>query len=160
MPSLDERLHATCVAYGERAVLLMGPSGSGKSDLALRAINQPVVLPVGPGREGASETARLVADDQVVLRRDGDRLIARAPDRLAGLLEVRGLGIVRVDFVQEAEIHLVVELVARDAVERMPAAHTRSLLGRALPKIRLHPFESSAVAKLALALCGNVSISL
>ena len=70
-------VHATCVAIGDRAVLLCGPSGSGKSDLALRLI------------DGG---AQLVADDQVVLRAEGGRIVARAPEALAGRMEVRGIG--------------------------------------------------------------------
>ena len=130
-------VHATCVAIGERAVLLCGPSGSGKSDLALRLI------------DGG---AQLVADDQVVLRAEGGRIVARAPEALAGRMEVRGIGIVAVAHIAAAPLALVVDLVAAAAVERMPEPARRSFLDIALPLVALAPFEASAPAKIRLAL--------
>jgi HPr kinase/phosphorylase len=130
-------LHATAVAISGCAVLLRGASGSGKSDLALRLIDAG---------------ARLVADDQSELRREGDRLIVRAPAPIAGLLEVRGVGIMRLDALPEAPVALVVDLVAAEGVERLPAQQTEWILGLALPLIAVWPFEASAAAKLRLAL--------
>ncbi|WP_322996565.1 HPr kinase/phosphatase C-terminal domain-containing protein [Castellaniella sp.] len=79
-------IHACCVAIGSAGVLIRGPSGSGKSTLALQLIlDAPRSLP----------SAELVADDRVLLHRDGDGLVARAPDPLARLMEVRGLGVRR-----------------------------------------------------------------
>ena len=107
-------LHATAVAIDGQAVLLRGPSGSGKSDLALRLIDAG---------------ARLVADDQSELSRRGDVLIVRAPAPIAGLIEVRGLGILRLDALGEAPVVLIAELVPADRIERMPPRRTARILG-------------------------------
>ncbi|HEX2152205.1 MAG TPA: HPr kinase/phosphatase C-terminal domain-containing protein [Stellaceae bacterium] len=130
-------LHATAVAIDGQAVLLRGPSGSGKSDLALRLIDAG---------------ARLVADDQSELRRRGDVLFVRAPATIAGLFEVRGLGILRLDALAEARVGLIADLVATDRIDRLPPRRTCALLGIAVPLIEIAPFEASAAAKLRLAL--------
>ncbi|MBX9589697.1 MAG: HPr kinase/phosphatase C-terminal domain-containing protein [Hyphomonadaceae bacterium] len=147
MPAAPELVHGTCVALGRRAALLRGPSGAGKSDLALRFL---FLARRGPA---ALDPPTLVADDQVALRRDGERLLASAPQTIAGQIEARGLGIVGVKPVAEAELVLIVDLVAADAVERFPADDlTAALAGVDLPLLRLTPFEASAPIKLALAL--------
>ena len=130
-------LHATAVAIDGRAVLLSGPSGSGKSDLALRLIDAG---------------ARLVADDQSELRREGDLLLARAPATIAGLFEVRGLGILRLDALAEAPVGLVADLMAAERIDRLPPRRAEMILGVAVPLIGIAPFEASAAAKLRLAL--------
>jgi HPr kinase/phosphorylase len=130
-------LHATAVAIEGQAVLLRGPSGCGKSDLALRLIDAG---------------ARLVADDQSELLRRGDVLLVRAPATIAGLLEVRGLGILRFDWLAEAPVRLIADLVMTDAIERLPPPRTVTMLGIAVPLIEIAPFEVSAAAKLRLAL--------
>ncbi len=130
-------LHATAVAIDGQAVLLGGPSGSGKSDLALRLIDAG---------------GRLVADDQSELSRRGDVLMVRAPATIAGLIEARGLGILRLDALGEAPVGLIAELVPADRIERMPPRRTRAILGIAVPLIEIAPFEASAAAKLRLAL--------
>jgi serine kinase of HPr protein (carbohydrate metabolism regulator) len=94
--------------------------------------------------------ARLVADDQSELCREGDRVIVRAPATIAGLLEVRGVGIMHLDALAEAPVALVVDLA--EGVERLPAQSTEWILGLALPLIAVAPFEASAAAKLRLAL--------
>lgn len=129
------RLHASCVAIDGRGVLLEGPSGSGKSDLALRLIDAG---------------ARLVADDQVELAARGGRLWARAPAALAGLVEARGLGLFRLDPLAEAPLALAVTLAA--PAERLPPPARRRLLGVDLPAVTIDPFEASAPAKLRLVL--------
>lgn len=137
-------VHATCVALRAgrnwRGILLRGPSGAGKSDLALRLI------------EGGS---RLVADDQTALVRQGRGLVATPPGTLAGLLEVRGVGIVklgRAQLLARATIALLVDLVPPDRIERLPDRSRETLLGVDLPVVALAPFEASAPAKLRLAL--------
>lgn len=133
-------IHATCVEISGFGVLLTGPSGSGKSDLALRLIDP------GAGTGGY----RLVADDRVdVENRDG-RLLARAPETLRGLLEIRGVGIVSVDAAREAEIRVVIELVSEDPPERLPdfSRQTITIEGVSIPLARLAPFEPSAPAKV------------
>ncbi len=131
------QIHATAVAVDAEGVLLIGPSGCGKSDLALRLL------------DGG---AMLIADDRVDLRRDGDGVIASSPSNIAGMLEVRGLGIVRDIPAVEARVTLTVELVARDDVQRMPLVETSEFLGCPLPLIRLHAFDASTPAKIRLAL--------
>lgn len=130
------RLHATCVVIAGRGVLLRGASGSGKSDLALRLVDAG---------------ARLVADDQVLIERDGDTLVASPPETLAGRIEVRGVGIVPVPAVSSAPLVLVADLVPGAAVDRLPEPESVAFLGIALPLVRIAPFEASAPAKLRLA---------
>ena len=147
MPDAAELVHGTCVALGRSAALLRGPSGSGKSDLALRFL---FLARRGPA---ALEPPTLVADDQVRIRREGGRLLVEAPATLRGKLEVRGLGIVEMKSAAEAELVLVADLVAAGEVERMPDADaTVSLLGLDVAAIRLAAAEPSAPIKLALAL--------
>ena len=129
--------HATAVAIGGRAVLLRGTSGSGKSDLALRLIDAG---------------ARLVADDQSELWRDGDAVLVRAPEPIAGMIEVRGVGIIRVEPLSVAPLALIVDLVALQHVERLPEPSSETIFGLAIPLVALAPFEASAPIKLRLAL--------
>jgi len=133
-------IHATAVgintAPGPRAVLIRGPSGSGKSDLGLRLIDAG---------------ARLVADDQSELQRRGELIIVRSPPAIAGLIEVRGVGIIRVDPLAEAPLALIADLVSPETIERLPARASERLLGLDLPRIAVAPFEVSAAAKVALA---------
>jgi HPr kinase/phosphorylase len=130
-------LHATAIAIAGHAVLLRGASGAGKSDLGLRLIDAG---------------ARLIADDQSELFRRSDRVIVRAPATIAGLLEVRGIGIFRLDAVAEAPVALLVDLVPAETLERLPARQSETILGLTLPRIALAPFEAAAAAKLRLAL--------
>jgi HPr kinase/phosphorylase len=130
-------VHATSVAVDGRAVLLRGPSGSGKSDLALRLIDAG---------------ARLVADDRSQLHRDGDAVLVRAPATIAGLIEARGIGILRLDSLAEARLSLIADLVAPETVERLPEPRSETILGVSVPLIALAPFEASAPAKLRLVL--------
>lgn len=131
------RVHATCIALGGSGVLIRGPSGSGKSDLALRLID---------------DGAALVADDQVDVRAAAGALVAAAPETIAGLIEVRGVGIVRVPQTGPVPVALVVDLVGREAVERLPGPVSATIEGVDLPRIALCPFEASAPAKVRLAL--------
>ena len=142
-----ELVHGTCVALGRRAALLRGPSGCGKSDLALRFL---FLARRGPA---ALEAPVLVADDQVNLSRDGDRLLAAAPESIQGKIEVRGLGIMGVKSIPESELVLVVDLVDPGGIERLPEQESKvQLLGIDLPLLQLVPLEGSAPIKLALAL--------
>lgn len=147
MPGGPELVYGTCVALGRRAALLRGPSGSGKSDLALRFL---FLARRGPA---ALDPPALVADDQVSIRRDGKRVLAAAPESIQGQMEVRGLGIVGVKLVAEAELVLVVDLVDAALVERLPPSDlTTQIAGIHLPVLQLTPFEASAPIKLALGL--------
>lgn len=141
-----ELAHGTAVALGSEAALIRGPSGSGKSDLALRCISMaPSAL--------IQDQARLVADDQVLIERSDGGLTATSPAPIRGKLEVRGIGIVAVEAVPVARLVLVVDLVAQADVERFPLTEPRvSLLGCELALLRLAPFEVSSAVKLLLAL--------
>lgn len=147
MDGVSETVHATCLALDGRAVLITGSSGSGKSDLALRCL---ATVP----NSLISQSAALVADDQVELAVTGGRLLARAPATLRGKLEVRGQGIISLGTVDSAEVVLVAELVASDiSIDRLPDPVPSSVVcGVRLPMIRLHAFETSAAAKLLIAL--------
>ena len=129
--------HATSVAIGEHAVLLRGPPGSGKSDLALRLIDAG---------------ARLVADDQSEVWREGDKLLVRAPRTIFGLIEVRGVGLVKVDAMPAARLALIADLVAMQHIERLPEPGSETILGLPVPLVAIAPFEASAPIKLRLAL--------
>ena len=118
-------IHATCVEWFGRGILIRGKAGSGKSDLALRLIDAGAVL---------------VADDQVLLENG----VASAPARLQGLLEVRGFGIVKLPFAETTQIVLTIDLRASDEIERLPERFDGVL--------RLDPFCTSAAAKIKLAL--------
>ena len=128
-------VHATAVAIEGEAILLRGPSGSGKSDLALRLI------------DGG---AQLVADDQTLLQRVEDRVLASAPADIAGLLEVRGVGIVRMEKTELTPLVLIADLVLSGDVERLPEPRVETILGLCVPVAALAPFEASAAAKLRL----------
>jgi len=135
-----ETQHATLVSNVGAGVLLRGPSGSGKSDLALRLLN------LGPDW-------RLVSDDQVALSRNGSVIMGRAPAAISGKLEVRGIGIVDVAVAPETEIRLIVDLVERADVPRMAELdQTSNLLGAAIPSARLHAFDASAPLKVVMLL--------
>jgi Ni2+-binding GTPase involved in maturation of urease and hydrogenase len=129
------RVHATCVAIDGRAVLLLGPPGSGKSDLALRLIDRGAVL---------------VADDQVELTRVGDGVFAAAPATIAGLIEVRGVGIVEQPAVAGVPVAMAFDLAALP--ERLPEPTTREFAGVALPVVALVAFDASAALKVEAAL--------
>ena len=153
MSEARELIHGTCVALGSHAALIRGPSGSGKSDLALRFLALAVELGLEP---------LLVADDQVWVERQNDgSLVASAPPTLAGKIEVRGLGIVQVPHREAARLALAVDLVLPQDVPRMPTdpPDRITIAGATLPVVKLAPFELSAALKLRLALLSVVSQS-
>jgi serine kinase of HPr protein (carbohydrate metabolism regulator) len=131
-----ETVHASTVATDGRAVLIMGPSGSGKSDLALRLLDRGFTL---------------VSDDQTIVRKDGSRLLASAPPNIAGKLEIRGIGIVEMEAVRDVPVALLVELTSD--IQRLPDENReRPILGVKLPLITIDAMAASAPSKVALAL--------
>lgn len=129
-------IHGSAISIGGHAVLIMGESGSGKSDLALRLIDRGAIL---------------ISDDVVFLEtRDNAPLLTVAPN-IAGKIEVRGVGIFDVDFIASAPLRLVVEFV--DVPDRLPedVAHT-SIGDYVVPVSKLNPFEQSSAIKVEYAL--------
>jgi HPr kinase/phosphorylase len=135
-------LHATAVSFEGKGLLILGVSGSGKSDLALRIIDQGGVL---------------VADDRCeLLSNQSGRLIVSAPSQLQGLLEVRGLGIVNLPFATDLAVDLVIALESEPStVQRMPEQQYETLLNVRVPKISIWPFAASAVTVIKLALTAH-----
>jgi len=132
----SENLHASCVASQGRAVLITGQSGSGKSDLALRLIDR-----------GFS----LVSDDRTILRKEDATLMASAPETIKGKLEIRGIGIVDIDSVNDVPVALVVELTGD--MQRMPDdGQERVILGASVPLVNVDAMTASAPAKVVVAL--------
>jgi serine kinase of HPr protein (carbohydrate metabolism regulator) len=132
----SENLHSSTVALDGRAVLISGPSGSGKSDLALRMLDRGFTL---------------VSDDRTIIRKQGGKLIASAPETIKGKLEVRGVGIVEMETVANVPLALVVELTSD--IQRMPDdSRERLILGAGIPLINVDALTASAPSKVALAL--------
>ena len=132
----SETLHASTVAIDGRAVMISGPSGSGKSDLALRLLDRGFTL---------------VSDDQTIVKRDGDRLVATAPPTIAGKLEVRGIGIVEMERTNDVPVALLIELTSD--IQRLPDdSRERVILGVKLPLVSIDAMTASAPSKVALAL--------
>lgn len=129
----ERLLHASCVSIDGAGVLLMGLSGSGKSDVALRLI------------DGG---AALVSDDQVAICATEEGLLARPPERIAGMLELRGVGIITLPFSSAVSLKLAIMLVEREQVERMPEPAFFDCLGQQLPLLSLHAFDVSICAKI------------
>jgi serine kinase of HPr protein (carbohydrate metabolism regulator) len=131
-----ETVHASTVAMDGRAVVIMGPSGAGKSDLVLRLLDRGFTL---------------VSDDQTLVKRDGERLIASAPPNIAGKLEIRGIGIVDMETVSDMPVALLVELTSE--IQRLPDdSRERPILGVHLPLISIDAMTASAASKVGLAL--------
>ncbi len=133
---MPQMIHGTAISIGGHAVLIMGESGSGKSDLALRLLDRGPIL---------------ISDDVVFLEtRDNDPILTVAPN-IAGKIEVRGVGIFDVDFIASAPLRLVVAFV--DAPDRLPEDIARTIIGDyVVPVSKLNPFEQSSAIKVEYAL--------
>ena len=125
-------LHASCVAWQGRGVLILGPSGAGKSALALQLM---------------AYGADLVADDRTELQVEADVLTARPPTTIQGLIEARGLGLLRVPFVPQAQIALVVDMDQTET-HRLPPEREISLLGISCPLVLAVPMGHFPAAVL------------
>ncbi|QJP14869.1 serine kinase [Starkeya sp. ORNL1] len=136
-------IHGSCVVVGETGVLIRGPSGAGKSELAFALILA--------GRSGVIPPVRLVADDRVIVTvRDG-RLLAAVPDAIAGLIEVRGIGIRRLPFASEAVIGLVIDLAAPDGARLPQPEALRTVLdGVIVPRLPIAPGADPLLPVIAL----------
>lgn len=130
-------IHATTVAYKSRAVLITGASGAGKSDLALRLII----------RHGAV----LIADDRTDVAFTDGKLGVSVPEKIAGFLEVRGIGILKMPYQPSGVAALVVELVDDShKIERLPTPEFCEIEGVKLPLLKLCAFEASASDKIVI----------
>ena len=125
--------HSSAVVFDGYGLLIQGTSGAGKSGLALRLIE------VG---------GFLISDDQTLLKKHRNSLIAYPPDALKGLIEVRGVGIITRPFVAKALIHHSIICASENAIERMPEPQSQSILSVVLPIIMVGPCTASAVAKI------------
>jgi HPr kinase/phosphorylase len=143
-------IHASAVLTGARAVLIRGPSGAGKSRLALGLIEA--------SRTGALRFARLVGDDRVHVQAAGGRLLVRPAESLAGLIEVRGLGILRLPYEPGAVVGLVIDLSAN--AERLPEAAERQveIEGLNLPRLAVAAGQEALPAVLTLLTCGAAAL--
>ena len=146
---LSAYVHGTCVEIAECGVLIRGKPGAGKSDLALRLLDAP-----GHGLSGESKAATLVADDQVILIKEENRLFASAPAPLRGLLEIRGIGIRQARWRKKVVLALLVELADTRSIVRFPEEPDirEVLLGVELPLIRINPWHASAPACIRAAI--------
>ena len=136
-------LHASCIAIGELGLLIRGASGTGKSDLVLRMLDEP-------------QGAVLVADDQVILTKEYGVIYASAPPILAGKLEIRGQGIVKRPFLAKVKLSHILDLTASTDVTRMPEASElqATILNQVFPRLKLYSFHASAPARIRAFLRG------
>ncbi|MBQ9034866.1 MAG: HPr kinase/phosphatase C-terminal domain-containing protein [Alphaproteobacteria bacterium] len=135
------QIHATMLKMNGKAVLIKGKSGCGKSDLALRLLTD--------------KNVHLVADDVVSLFLENNKVYGKAPENLQGLLEVRGVGVVKMPYVKQATVDLVVNLVDNpEEIERMPKIAHENILGLEIERIDLYAKECSAPEKVKIKLNG------
>lgn len=132
-PPPSEHIHASCVSIGSHGVLLLGRSGSGKSDVALRLM---------------SRGAMLVADDQVILTAEEGLLIASVEQSIRGLLEIHGVGLVRYPVATHIPVRLAVQLVPLEQMEHIPIPARFETLGISIPQISIYGFDASAPDKI------------
>lgn len=126
-------IHASCIAINNKAILLLGKSGSGKSDLALRLI------------DGG---AQLITDDYVEITACETTLTAAPPQKLEGLIEAQGVGILTMPFIHDIEIKLAINLIPREEVERLPEPQFFSCLEQQIPLLSLCSHDASTPTKI------------
>lgn len=131
-----KRIHSTSVVIDDNGVLILGDSGSGKSDLALRLIDNG---------------ATLISDDISICRKNSNNIYLYCPPEIKGLLEVREIGIITVPFVERIKLRLVVNLRSKNN-ERFPKDNSFRILGIKIPLISIEGKNSSAVAKIKVKL--------
>ncbi|MDG1858139.1 MAG: HPr kinase/phosphatase C-terminal domain-containing protein, partial [Emcibacteraceae bacterium] len=128
-------IHASCVEYSKRGILIFGPSGAGKSDLALRLLD-------------AGGT--LVSDDYVNVEAENGNLFASVAPNIEGLIEVRGVGLMKVDHVKSHKVDLVLDLCGYENIDRMPEGNFFEQEGIKVPLYKFDGFSVSALAKINL----------
>ena len=136
-------MHASFVLWRNKGILFRGKSGSGKSELALKFIE--------------NKNAVLVADDVVALKTRQNKLWGYAPENIRGLLEIRNVGISRYEFAAEAEVSLLVNLVQyKENLERLPKNKTENILGVEIPAIDLYAEDATILEKIIVKLRDNL----
>ena len=137
MCDITKNIYASCIKLKNKGVLFIGDSGSGKSDISLRLI--------------CEHNALLIADDRTDITIKKSNIIASSPKTLKGLLEVRGVGIIKIKHYNKVKIDLIV-LLTKDKLERIPEKTYYDLCGIKIRSITINPFENSAPAKVLAAL--------
>ncbi len=129
--------HATCVELDGKGILIAGPSGSGKSDLALRLMDAGAIL---------------VSDDYVDLKEENGQIVAHSAPNIQGMIEVRGIGLMKVESKENTTLALALTLCERSEIERLPQENVFEFSGIQIPEYEFDAFASSAVAKVRLLL--------
>ena len=146
-------VHGTAIRLDGKGVLIQGASGSGKSRLALALLADAGCWPLErmddtrPSIEPVNRPTALIGDDQLALEKKESRLLARAPDSLAGLIEMRGIGLLTMPWCEAAPLDLVVELLPIDAIKRLPDPEEAAFGEISLPKVTV-PIGDLAQQKL------------
>ncbi|MAH78739.1 MAG: aldolase [Rickettsiales bacterium] len=131
-----KKLHASSISLEDNGVLIIGPSGSGKSDLALRMIDSG---------------ATLISDDITTCRKINGSISLFSSEKIFGLIEVRGIGIIKVPYVENIKLKMIVKLT-NQMIDRMPQEKKKKVMGISFPIIEIQPKEVSATAKIKLKL--------
>ncbi|WP_062208726.1 HPr kinase/phosphorylase [Aureimonas sp. AU12] len=140
----ESYIHATAVMISGSGLLIRGLSGSGKSSLALSLLQRATAL---------GWPAHLVADDQVMVRLAGDDGVSlHAPETIAGLIELRGIGLLRLPYAPMVRLDLVIDLVERETIERLPDPTTAEILGRCVRRVTMPSRDPAFGADLVLTL--------
>lgn len=148
-------IHATTIAIASHAIVIRGRPGSGKSELALRLIDA-----AGFGAGEVPLRAVLVSDDQTLLRVEDGRLIAAPPQTLAGMIELRGQGLLHLPYLNEAPVALVVDLREASEIERLPDERLLSteIAGVTVPRIALDQTQPAAPAIIRMVLTTRLNL--
>ncbi len=147
-------VHGTAIAFHDDGILLRGAPGAGKSSLALQLIDTD-----GFGTGHDPLRAVLIADDQVCITQSASGPSLSAPKVLAGLLEIRGIGIVTVPYRLHARLVMAVDLVSKDIIQRLPDPASTDIGGQVLPLFRIDAHEPAAAARLRSAYCSVLQAS-
>jgi HPr kinase/phosphorylase len=129
-------VHGTAIALEDKGVLLIGPSGSGKSDLALRLIDSG---------------ATLISDDQIICERRNDEIFLFPHKKINGLIEVRGVGIIKVPYIENVKLKMIVQLI-NEQPERIPVKEEKNFLNLKIKFIKIIGKEASSTAKVKIKL--------
>ena len=133
---LSKRVHGTAIALEDKGVLIIGPSGSGKSDLALRLIDSG---------------ATLISDDLTICQRRNDEIILFPHKKINGLIEVRGVGIIKVPYIKDVKLKMIVQLIEKQP-DRIPVKEEKDFLNLNIKFIEIVGKEASSTVKIKVKL--------